>query len=61
MVFTVCCSMHNMLLDVGMDQGFSNVQRVGCACPIGRDALQWMVATRDLLATHLECYKKRNL
>jgi hypothetical protein len=24
-------------------------------------ALQWMVATRDLLATHLECCKKRNL
>lgn len=39
MVFTVCCLMHNMLLDVGMDQGFSNVQRVGCACPIGRDGL----------------------
>jgi hypothetical protein len=39
MVFTVCCMLHNMLLDAGRDQGFSYVNRVGRGGPIGRDGL----------------------
>eukprot|EP01082_Thalassiosira_pseudonana_P007063 g6219.t1 g6219 contig22:16423-17748(-) len=39
MVFTVCCVMHNILLDVGEDQGFVYVNPVGRGGPIGRDGL----------------------
>jgi hypothetical protein len=39
MVFTVCCIMHNILLDVGEDQGMNYVNPVGRGGPIGRDGL----------------------
>jgi hypothetical protein len=39
MVFTVCCIMHNILLDVGEDQGLNYVNPVGRGGPIGRDGL----------------------
>jgi hypothetical protein len=42
MVFTVCCALHNMLLDVGDDMGFSRVNvRVGRGAPSGSDGL-WL-------------------
>jgi hypothetical protein len=39
MVFTVCCVMHNILLDIGADQGFNYVLPEGRGGPIGRDGL----------------------
>lgn len=49
MLFTICVCLHNMLLDLHEDHGFSrvNVQRVRRGGPRGRDGL-WLDGNREL-------------
>ena len=46
-VFTACCMLHNMLLDVGKEDGIGNVTRVGCGAPVGNDGL-WLEGPEQL-------------
>ena len=69
-VFTACCMLHNMLLDVGEEQGIRNVTRVGRGAPVGNDGLwlegleklnRWLMGDTSLsmirAADHIEAIK----